>query len=437
MRDGARGPSILPATIPNKPAFVACAVQRFPSLRTTFIRRDIAALWQSGVPLRLISMRSVDELDIAGEREAEAFRRETFYLPSMPLDLESILANIRALLRQPRTMIRCWGWGLLGTGIMPFKSKLRLLLQIWRGPVMARRLMEMGRCLHCHAQFAEGAATTALVASRLLGVGFSFTSHTSVNPPLLRQKLEHACFVASISEYDRQKLAHSVDSGVLEKIHVIHCGIPVEDWPAESPRPVGTPLRMLTVGALNEKKGHDILIRACALLKRQGIPFECRIVGSGDQQQALAGLIAQSGLSADVRLLGPLPQAAVRQELSRADVFVLAAKTTAEGDTDGIPVSLMEAMAASVPVVSTSVAGIPELVVHGVTGLLGPEQDEVRLAENIVLATQDGPERIARIARARKKIELEFNQAKESQKLAALLLERIESMATAPRRLGV
>jgi len=92
---------------------------------------------------------------------------------------------------------------------MPFKSRVRLLLQIWRGPVMAQHLMRMGRCLHCHAQFAEGAATTALVASRLLGVGFSFTSHTSVNPALLRQKLEHACFVASISQYDRRTLALS------------------------------------------------------------------------------------------------------------------------------------------------------------------------------------------------------------------------------------
>jgi glycosyltransferase involved in cell wall biosynthesis len=296
--------------------------------------------------------------------------------------------------------------------------------------------MAMGQCRHCHAQFAEGAATTAMVASKLLGVGFSFASHTSVNPALLRQKLEHASFVASISEYDRQQLALSGDSGVLEKIHVIHCGIPVEDWPAEPPRPVGAPLRILTVGALNEKKGHDNLIRACALLKRQGIPFECRIVGSGDQEQALAGLIAQLGLDSHVRLLGPLPQATVRKELSRADVFVLAAKTTAEGDTDGIPVSLMEAMAASVPVVSTSVAGIPELVVHGETGLLGPEQDETRLAENIVLAAQDGPKRIARIARARKKIELEFNQAKESQKLATLLLERMNSMAAGAGRPG-
>ena len=205
------------------------------------------------------------------------------------------------------------------------------------------------------------------------------------------------------------------------RIHVIHCGIPIKDWTFVEPRDVVSPLRILSVGALIEKKGHDSLIRACAFLKKQGMPFECRIVGAGPLEAELSALVAQFGLHSVVQLVGPQPQERIRAELANADVFVLASRTTADGDTDGIPVSLMEAMALGIGVVSTKVAGIPELVKDEVTGFLAEEGDVPALANSILRAAQDGFERRQRVLAARYVIEQHFNADVESGKLATLL----------------
>jgi len=253
-------------------SFIAYAAQRFPALRTTFIRREVEALRGLGMPIEVFSMRTVDPAEVATEPEAGPHLNSTHYLPRWPIDLESVLANLAAAVRQPWTALRNWALLAADPGAPGVKRRVRVALQIWRGAVMARRLRRMGRCTHVHAQFADGAATTALVCARLLGVPFSFTSHTSHDSPALKQKLREAKFVASISRYDRERLI-AVSGKLAERIEVIHCGIPVDEWPMRPEPPRNVPPRILSVGALIEKKGHDDLIRACGLLRDRGLRF--------------------------------------------------------------------------------------------------------------------------------------------------------------------
>jgi glycosyltransferase involved in cell wall biosynthesis len=403
--------------------FVAYAVQKFPSLRTTFIRREIEALRAQGLPIEVVSMRPADRRELEGEKEAIEHLERTHYLPANPLSCGSIGANLAALFSQPRNYLSNWRrLGLEEPETRTWTSRMRLLLQVWRGAVMAARLRRLGLCTHVHAAFADGAATTALACARLLGVGFSFTSHTSFRSPALRTKLEEAAFIASISEYDRERLIERGGPEIASKIHVIHCGIPLDQWEFAPRDALHDPPRLLSVGALDEKKGHDVLIEACSILRREGRDFCCRIVGDGPLRALLQRKIGEHGLEDVVTLVGPLPQQRVRDELREADVFVLACKRAANGDTDGIPVSLMEAMAAGVPVVSCRIAGVPELMEDCRAGFLSESGDVASLAESLsrCLASRD---RRATCEAARKTIERRFSQKTETARLAGLIAE--------------
>ena len=398
--------------------FIAYLVQRFPALRTTFIRREVESLRRNGVPLKVISMRRAKREDLCGDKEAEAHLSTTEPLPVFPLDPESIWANVQSLVLQPWTYIRTWRFAFGDPGDSGLGNRLKLLLQIWRGAVVARRLRRVGGCRRVHAQFADGAATTGLVAANLLGVPFSFMSHTSHKSPLIVEKLRASCFVGSISEYDKRRLISLGGAGVAPCIRIIHCGIPIASWPYRERHSRSGPLRIVSVGALIETKGHDALIGACATLRDQGIDFLCEIVGSGSLKADLDELTKRLHLEGRVRLLGPLPQSEVRKRLYEADLFVLACRTATNGDTEGIPVSIMEAMAVGVPVVSTRSSGIPELVPDTAGWLVEPD-DPIALAQAMHEALADLDQ--SKVVAARRWVEENFSQEVEARKLAELL----------------
>lgn len=408
-----------------KEPFIAYSVQRFPALRTTFIRREVEALRKLGVPVKVFSMRPVDRAEVEAEPEAAIHLQSTSYLPSFPFDFFSIVANLSALFCHPKQVTRNIRLALDDAGSPGLKPRLKLALQVWRGAVLARMLARMGTCTRIHAQFADGAATTSLAAARLLGVPFSFMSHTSYDSPALRTKLREADFIASISGYDRQRLL-TIDPTISpKKIHVVHCGLPLEEWPFEPKETWNTPPVLLSVGALIEKKGHDVLIDACKLLQDKGIDFRCRIVGAGPLREALQLQIERLELADRVTLVGPLPQKAVREELKQCDVFVLACKQAANGDTDGIPVSLMEAMAIGRPVVSCDVAGVRELLGSAAAGqLCTPSYPDALAVSLSAILTQTN--RSDRLATARKRISCDFDVCAQARLLATLLSERRE-----------
>jgi glycosyltransferase involved in cell wall biosynthesis len=245
---------------------------------------------------------------------------------------------------------------------------------------------------HVHAQFAHGPTSVAHFASLLGDIPFSFTGHAKdiyLSPPdLLAVKIAAARFVATCTAHNVAYLRELAAPADHAKIHLVYHGVATERFcPASTTKDLGesaettTPLRMIAVGRLVEKKGYSYLIHACALLRQRGCRFELAIYGSGPQRDELARLIDTFGLGDIVQLQGSRTQEELIALYREADLFVLSPQTLSNGDRDGLPNVLMEAMSVGLPVVATDVSGIPELIEHDRSGLLVPPCDEVALAE--------------------------------------------------------
>jgi glycosyltransferase involved in cell wall biosynthesis len=402
--------------------FVAYVVQQFPTLRTTFIRREIESLRELGLRIEVFSMRRPDAGELNSEAEANVHQSTTDYMPAAPLSWESLTTNLWAAATRPVMTSKMWRLAAGDPGQRGVSRRIRIALQIWRGATLAVRIRRRGPCGHIHAHFADGAATTALVAAKLLDLPFSFTSHTSFDSPLLKEKISSAAFVASISEFDRRQLIAKAGQAAVGAIHIVHCGIKLDEWPFRFRLPAQSIPRLVSVGALIDKKGHDVLIEACRIMADEGVRFRCEIMGGGPLHSALATQITRSGLDGVVVLRGPQPQNVIRSAAYGADIFVLASKRTPDGDIDGLPVSLMEAMAAGCATISTRLAGIPELIADGGTGFLAEPGDASSLA-NAIKRTLSLPavERQEMTRRARAHIETMFDQRREAKRLMELI----------------
>ncbi len=387
---------------------IAYVSQQFPSLTMTFVYREVLALRRQGLTIRPIS-RWRPQSDTVSE-EAAGFIEETFYI--FPLRWLRLLgSHSYYLITRPRRYLSTLGLLTLFNR-ESLRNRLRLLIRFVYA-VYATAEVEHCQAQHIHADFALNAATVAMVASRLTGKHFSFTAHAAdifVNPTLLREKITAACFVVTISEYNKRHLIGVAgNNGVASKIHVIHCGLDMDQFaPNQERTPNSSPL-ILAIGRLVEKKGLRYLVQACHILAEQGHDFECYIVGQGPEETMLRELIKGCGLTDRIRLLGAMPQERVRGLLQRADVFALPCVIGSNNDRDGIPVVLMEAMAMEVPVISTRLSGIPELIEDGVSGLLVFPGDNKALAQVLarLLDAEDVRFQLGQAGRA--KVAREFN----------------------------
>jgi len=272
---------------------------------------------------------------------------------------------------------------------------------------------------HVHVHFANRAAHTALFVKEISGIPFSVTAHGQDfmkdlgSDDLLREICAAAEFVAAETDYSRDLLRQRCPNSAA-KIHRVYNGIDLERFPAlgdETARPAVAPYhlpRIVSVGRLVAFKGFDNLIDACAELARRRIDFVCDIIGDGPLRETLQEKVKRLDLSSRVNLLGSLSQAAVLDKLQAADIFALASTTDAQGATDIFPTVILEAMASARPVVSTRLAGIPELVVDGQTGMLAPPGDFTALADALEQLMRD-PELRLRFGHAgRARIEQHF-----------------------------
>jgi colanic acid/amylovoran biosynthesis glycosyltransferase len=206
-----------------------------------------------------------------------------------------------------------------------------------------------------------------------------------------------------------------------EKIHVTRMGIEPEKFNFQPRQAFQTPLRIVSVARLTEKKGLDVAVKASAILKQRGGQFHYTIIGNGDQDEMMRDFIAREGMEDCVSMPGFKPQEEIRRALSEADIFLLPSKTAADGDMEGIPVALMEAMAVGLPVVSTFHSGIPELIENNVSGWLVEEDDPEALAETLLKLSQGEVDVAPVVAAARHKVETEFNQHIAYGELAQIL----------------
>jgi glycosyltransferase involved in cell wall biosynthesis len=254
--------------------------------------------------------------------------------------------------------------------------------------------------VHLHAHFAHGPSAIAHLAHLISDVPYSFTAHakdlytTPVDYVALRS--DAARFVVTCTEANARFLRDVVGADPAKLIVSRH-GVDLGRFAgsARDPRPD----RILSVGRLVPKKGFDTLIAACGVLARRGVDFDCLIVGDGPRRDALEALIRDLGLGGRVRLEAARPQPALVREYEQAALFVLSCVVLDDGDRDGIPNVILEAMAAGVPVVATAVSGIPEVVADGETGRLVPPGDAAALAD-VLASLLDDPDEGRRLAAA-------------------------------------
>jgi glycosyltransferase involved in cell wall biosynthesis len=388
---------------------VAYIVKAWPRLSETFILNEIISLERRNVPIRIFSVKERDPGP--AHSKVSQVRAQVTYLAFWPNWKRTIPANIRMLFRHPGRYLRVLFQAIKVNVIRHhrFGPPWHFFEAAYLSDILFRDPVD-----HLHAHFASTPALVALYAHRLSGLPYTFTAHAKdiyvTDPEVFRTKLEEARAVVTCTQYNRRFLSKQYGPLCDGKVHGIYHGLDITQFNFQLPTEVGSgePV-ILSVARLVEKKGLSDLIAAADILRRRGRVFHVEIIGSGPQREALKAQVKQLKLTDRVRLPGAQPHDVVCLAYRRASVFVLPCVIASNGDRDGIPNVLLEAMASGVPVISTPVSGIPELIESGLDGVLVPPNDPLALAEAIdkLLASQELRESLARAART--KIESSFS----------------------------
>jgi len=404
---------------------VAYIVSLFPKLSETFILREMIGLEALGHRITVVSLKR--DVEPVVHKEALAFQDRTVHPgPAAAIGAASLATALRHPIAVGRIVGRiALSHTLGGRGFHPVEMiKAMLLVPV---ALQISRRLRAEEIEHVHAHWASYPALVAWIVHRIAGIPYSVTAHAHdlfLPNPMLPDKVEESAFFATISEFNRALLIQECGPAVLPKIRLIRCGIPLREFPFGAPPPASDePSHVVSVGRLVDYKGFDDLIRACWLLRDGGAPVRLTIVGDGPERGNLELLVGTLNAEGMVTFAGSRRQEEVRGIMRNADLFALACVKGKDGQQDGIPIVLMEAMALGVPVISTKLSGIPELVKDGQTGLLARPGDPEHLASAMGRLLQD--EALARtLSRdARKWVEVEFNLDRWVTQLSKALAE--------------
>ena len=344
---------------------IAYFTNQYPAVSHTFIRREIQALEQLGWQVDRFAIRQhpggvVDNADLA-EVGLTRFIIKVAKVELMSILLKHLLLNTPRFLRTLRFAVRF--------DRRHAKSPLKTLICLVEASVLTAWCKQQG-LEHMHVHFGTNSATIAMLAKQLGGPAYSFTVHGPEEfdkPEMLGlgEKINHAAFVVAISAFGQSQLYRWADYAHWDKIKVVHCGL-AEDFLRHVPAPIPDTPRLLCVGRLCEQKGQMLLLQAVAALVADKIPLKLILVGDGPLRGAIERFITAHQLHEHVELTGSLNGEQVRAQLAQAKAFVL------PSFAEGLPVVIMEALALGRPVISTYLAGIPELVENGINGWLVP-----------------------------------------------------------------
>lgn len=298
---------------------------------------------------------------------------------------------------------------------------------------------------HLHAHFATRGAMAARALAKFTGQVYSVTVHAYdlyADNPYLDPVIRDASLIVAISEDGRDAIVNRFPAAA-ERVEVIHVGVPTDRLRpaglAPAMRPQDDTVRLVSAGRLVEKKGFAVLLDALAMVRERRPAITLDLIGDGPLRADVEARIERLGLQDRVRLSGELPPETTRERIGNADVFVLACVEGRDGDRDGIPVVLMEAMSMGVPVISTAISGVPELIDHGRTGRLAPPGDAAGLAREIVSTLALSPAtRSAQVGAARKTVVTAFDQRRNAERLVARIADahrrQPRTMPTSERR---
>jgi colanic acid/amylovoran biosynthesis glycosyltransferase len=394
---------------------VAYLINQYPLLSHTFIRREIQALEAQGVEVERISVRATgSQVEPADEAEA----KRTWVV--LQVGLVGLMAAVGTqFVRSPLAFLRtCWMAMRLGsrTGARFLRHGAYFI----EACVLANRLRRSGS-QHLHAHFGTNPATVALLTRMLGGPPYSFTVHgpEEFDHPFelgLPEKIGAAAFVVGVSSYGRSQLYRWITKDQWHKIHVVHCGLGASFFES-APTPVPDNCRLVCVGRLSEQKGQLLLLQAVHAVVSAGVRCQLVLVGSGPLLAFLQAEIKLLHLEESVSLIGAQGEERVRKEILQARAFVL------PSFAEGLPVVLMEALALCRPVISTYVAGIPELVEPGTCGWLIPAGSVDRLADAIRQVLQTPVEKLSAMGtEGAKRVRESHHVATEAGKLRALFM---------------
>jgi glycosyltransferase involved in cell wall biosynthesis len=383
---------------------LAVLVNGFPRLSETFVLQELLELERRGVNLHLFALRRPEE---TVQQDALSELRATVeYLPEgvVPYQRTRVRLAHAALLFQRRL-----GYINGYSDVIASPEFSRSLGE--RAALLAHRLLRLGSPpLYIH--FAHKPATVGRFAALLAGVPYGLSAHAKdiwLTPDEeLARKVKDASVAMTCTEQARAQLARLAEGQT--PVHLVYHGVDLHGR-TRSRRPAGEPPRVVAIGRLVEKKGHETLLLAAAMLRDRGLGFSVRLVGEGPEWPRLQRLVHELRLGDRVIFLGPLSESEVRTEYEEADVFALPCRKLPNGDQDGLPNVILEAMAHGLPVASTRLDGIAEAIVDGESGLLCDQDDPAAFAENLarLIESADFRDRIGEAGRQR--VEARFERS--------------------------
>ena len=402
---------------------IAYVLNTYPQPSQSFIRREIQALERRGVEVLRLPMRPSDQVLVDPGDQEERTRCQYVLASGAARLLLALLACVACAPRRSGRALRLALQMGAANG-----ARLRHLIYLVEAAYVAR-LARRTHCDHLHAHFGTNATTVALLAAQLGGVGYSFTTHgpeefDAPHSLSLGEKVDRARFAVAISSFGRSQLSRWASFGAWDRIKVVHCGIEPERFPEPKPMPKGH-LRLVAIGRFVEQKGQMVLIRALADAVRDVPGIHLTLVGDGEMRADLEAAITDLGLAQHVTLTGWLSEAGVRDELAGAHALVM------PSFAEGLPMVVMEAMAAGRPVLATYVAGTPELVLQGETGWMVPAGDSHALADAMVRLASVPHDKLTDMGKiARERVFDRHDIDCEAEKLAEHFDQAIKDQAT-------
>lgn len=355
---------------------IAYLINQYPKVSHSFIRREIQALERQGLAIERLALRGWDEPVVDPQDVSE--RSKTRYVLQGGL-IALVAATVRAALTTPRRFARAW-WLATRMGRRSDRPMPVHWIYLAEACVLARWVRE-SLVSHLHAHFGTNPAEVAMLAGVLTGLPYSFTAHGSeeTDKPQfigLPEKIRRAAFVVAVSSYGRAQLYRWCRDEDWSKIHVVHCGLDCSFYEGVIVQSVEA-YRLVCVGRLCVEKGQLLLLRALRRLKDEGVDCELVLAGDGELRPMVVSLAEQLEIDDRVRVTGWISSQQVREEILSSRALVQ------PSFAEGLPVVIMEAMSLGRPVVSTYVAGIPELVLDGQCGWLAPAGDIQRLVDGL------------------------------------------------------
>ncbi|UHQ54108.1 glycosyltransferase family 4 protein [Microbulbifer sp. YPW16] len=387
---------------------LAYIAPEIPGFSSTFVYKEIYILEDLGLKVEPFSIHA--PMATTGDSRQEALARRTTRVYGQG-KAKLFRSHLHFCFRNP---LRYWRLATTvvtdAISVLPdLKTAIGLCYRGVIAPCLARELSRR-KVDHCHVHFAHVSTDVAMYSSLLSGIPFSVTAHANdlfQRGYLLPRKARRAAFISTISRFN---IGWLQDKGIpADKLRLVRCGVDSREFSARQYRRQHEVFRFGFLARLVEKKGLNILLDACLLLKQRGIKFKLEVAGDGPLWDKLQSQVSTLGLQAEVSFLGAIANTEVRAWLEQIDCFVLPCCRDSAGDMDGIPVALMEAMLTGIPVISTSVSGIPELVIDGETGQVAdPTPDSMAKCMHSLIGVEP-EELVARVARAQKLVAGEFD----------------------------